>query len=173
MADVKVNRLTNANVYVNGVSMLGRAEEINLPGIKAKMSEHKALGLIAANEYFSGFEKLEAKIKWNSFYEDALKASANFVATSKLQVRASLEVYESAGRTAQKAVVAFITGQFKSFPEAGFKQNDNVEASSDLAVTHYRLEIDGVEIVEIDTIASIYRVDGVDLLAEYRDNLGI
>ena len=45
MGKIAINRITNANVYIDGASLLGRAEEVELPQIKAKMSEHKALGL--------------------------------------------------------------------------------------------------------------------------------
>jgi P2 family phage contractile tail tube protein len=40
MSKIQINRLTNANVYMDGNNLLGRAEEINLPQIKHKMSEH-------------------------------------------------------------------------------------------------------------------------------------
>jgi ferredoxin--NADP+ reductase len=41
MSKIKINKLTNANVYMNGVNLLGRAEEVQLPQIKHKMAEHK------------------------------------------------------------------------------------------------------------------------------------
>jgi len=173
MAEIQVNRLTNANIYCDGISFLGKAEEISLPVIKGKMSEHKALGMIGAVEFISGFEKMEGKIKWNSFYEAVLKQAANMYKSVKLQIRANLEKYDASGKIADVAVKAFMTAQFKDFPGGNFKQNDNVEAESNLAITQYRLEIGNSEILEIDFMASIYVVDGVDLLANYRSNLGI
>jgi len=53
MPQIKVNRLTNANVYVDGQSQLGKAEEVNLPDITFMLSEHKALGMIGKFELFS------------------------------------------------------------------------------------------------------------------------
>ena len=173
MADIQVNRLTNCNVYCNGVSFLGQAEEISLPTVKAKMSEHKGLGMIGAVEFISGFEKMEGKIKWNSFYEAVLKQAANMYKSVKLQLRANLEKYDASGKIADVPVVAFMTCQFKDFPGGNFKQHDNVEAESNLSITQYRLQIGNEEIIEIDFLASIYVVDGVDLLADYRNNLGI
>jgi hypothetical protein len=41
---ISVNKLTNANIYIDGNSLLGKASEIDLPKITAKMAEHKALG---------------------------------------------------------------------------------------------------------------------------------
>lgn len=174
MADkIKINRLTNANVYVDGNSFLGKAEEINLPVIKQKMSEHKALGMIGLMEFFAGFEKMEAKIKWNSFYSDVLKKMGDPTTAMQIQVRASLEVYTAAGRTEQLPLVVFMTATAKDFPLGNYKQHDNVEAETNLNVTYVRLEINNEPIVELDLVANIYKVNGVDKFATYRNNLGI
>ena len=61
MSKIEINKLTNANVYLNGTNLLGRAEEVELPQIKHKMAEHKALGMIGSAEFFSGMIKWSAK----------------------------------------------------------------------------------------------------------------
>jgi P2 family phage contractile tail tube protein len=43
---------------------------------------------------------------------------------------------------------------------------------SNLAVTYVKVEIDGQPVVEFDAIANIYKVDGIDILAQYRSNIG-
>lgn len=173
MASIAINRLTNANVYLNGTSLLGRAEEINLPAIKHKMVEHKALGMVGAAEFFAGIEKMEAKIKWNSFYPDVMKGAANPFQTVNFQTRSSLETYNSAGRIEEVPVVCYMTAAYKDFPMGNFKQHDNVEVESNLSVYYCKLEINGEVIMEIDVLANIYKVDGNDVLAQYRANLGI
>lgn len=172
MATIKINRVTNANIYVEGNSILGQAEEVSVPEIKYSLSEHKALGLVGKMEFFSGIDKLECKIKWNSFYKDTLVKFADPFKSLQLQVRSSLEEYGATGRTAQKAVVVHMTAQNKNFPGANFKQHDNVEMESTLGVTYYKLVIDGQNIVEIDVLANIYKVNGVDMLSTYRANIG-
>lgn len=167
-----VNRLTNANIYVNGNSLLGKAEEVNLPSVKQKMSEHKALGMVGSVEFPSGIDKLEAKIKWNSFYADVMKLMGNPFSSLQIQVRASLENYTSAGRTGEVPVVCTMTASAKDFPMGNFKQHDNVEAETNFNVTYCKLEIDGDVVMEIDVLANIYKVDGTDVLANYRANTG-
>lgn len=173
MASAQVNRLTNANIYINGLSKLGKAEEVTLPMIKHMLAEHKALGMVGKMEFFSGIDKMEMKIKWSSFYDDVMKIFANPLKPMQLQVRGSLETYTPAGRTTEVPVVCFITGSSKDFPMGTFKQHDNVELESNMSVTYCRLEINGAVIVEIDVMANIYSVAGVDILAQYRNNLGI
>lgn len=173
MARIQVNRITNANVYLNGASLLGKAEEVVLPEIKATMSDHKALGMVGMLELPTGLDKLEAKIKWNSFYSDVLKSTHNIYEATALTIRTSLETYEGNARVAQVPVRVFLRGNFKGSGAATLKKQDNIELEATFNATYYKLEIGTDTIVEYDALANIYIVDGVDLLAEYRANLGI
>lgn len=173
MPSIKTNKITNANIYLDGNSLLGKAEEIDTPDIKHKMDEYKALGMIGTTEFFSGIEKMEMRIKWNSFYKDVLSKAGNPTQPFEMQVRGSLETHESQGKTAEESLVYFITGTFKNVPGGNFKQHENVPLESMLTVTAVKLEINGVPQYEIDVLANIYKVDGVDILANYRANLGI
>lgn len=169
---IKVNRLTNANLYVNGKSLLGQAEEITLPDIKHKLSEHKAIGMVGVMELWAGIDKMEAQIKWNSFYKDTMIEFGDPTKAISIQARGSLETYTSQGRTEQVPVVCYITGMPKNFPMGNYKQHDNVEAISQMTVTYCKMEINGEEVFEVDVLANIYKVGGVDILAKYKANIG-
>lgn len=172
MSKISINRLTNANIYLDGGSMLGRAEEIELPVLQAKMADHKALGMVGSIEAFAGFEKLEGKIKWSSLYPDALRKTANPFRSVQLQVRASVETYASPGRTEERPVVALLTVTFKSLPGGNYKQHENVELESEFLATYFKLTVGGEDITEIDVLANIYKAAGQDVLATYRSHLG-
>jgi uncharacterized protein len=171
--NIAVNRCTNANVLLGGAAMLGRAEEVDLPDVKAKMSDHKALGLFGAAELPSGIDKLEASFKWNSYYADVLQHIPNIFTSISLQVRASVETWDSTGRSAQAALVVYLTGTFKEFSAGKFKPHDNVELPSKMNVLYIKQVLNGQELYEIDVLNNIYKVGGVDMLATYRSNLGI
>ncbi len=170
---IEINRITNANLYLQGKSHLGKAEEINAPTLKFKQSDHKAIGLFGMMEFPSGLEKIEMKLKWNSLYKNIMKIAANPFEVQELQIRASADTYDSSGRKAQVPVTIFINAIFKDFPLGNYKQNDNVELENNLTVYYCKLELDGEEIMEVDVMANIYKVNGVDLFAKYRENLGI
>src|SRR5208337_2050545 len=42
--NIQINSLTNANIYIDGVGLLGRAEEIEVANPKHKMIDYKGLG---------------------------------------------------------------------------------------------------------------------------------
>lgn len=172
MAKIQINRVTNANIYIEGNSLLGRAEEIKLPDISAMLSEHKALGMIGKIELPSGFDKLEGEIKWNSYYKDVAKMMANPFKTVQLQCRSNIEVYGSGGRTEQLPLVTHLTLMFKKNSLGTFKPHDNVEIPAAFSATYVKQVIAGEEVLELDYMANIFKVGGEDLLAEYRANLG-
>lgn len=172
MSKIKINRLTNANVYMDGNNLLGRAEEVQLPQIKHKMADHKALGMTGSAEFFSGIDKLECKIKWNSLYPEVMKKAANPFIAVQIQVRASLETYNSMGRLAEVPAIAYLSGTFKEFPLGNIKPQENAEYETTMSVNYAKLVVAGEEIFEIDVLENIYKVDGVDVLATYRINIG-
>lgn len=170
---VSINRATNCNIYVDGSNYLGKADEVTLPQPKAKESDHNPLGIFGALKYPSGIDNMEAKIKWNSYYLEAIRKFGNIFTATKIQVRWSLETYSGNSRVGSVPAVAYITARPNDMPGGNFKSKDNVELESNLSVSYYKLEINGEELIEYDAEANIYKVDGVDLLADYRAHLGI
>ena len=172
MSKIQLNRVTNANIYVDGNCLLGKAEEIKLPDITAMMSEHKALGMVGKIELPSGFEKLEGEIKWNSFYRDVWLKMNNPYSMVQLQVRSNVETYGAMGRMQQQPLVTFLSVMFKKNPMGTFKQNDNAEFSSSFACYYIKQQLAGEDMLELDVLANIYKVGGVDQLDIYRNNIG-
>jgi len=125
---VSTSRITNANIYLDGLgSLLGKAEEIKLPDIVAKMAEHKALGMVGSIELPAGFEKMEGEIKWTSFYGDVMATVANPWKFVSLQVRSNVESYGAQGLVAEKSLVTFLTVGFKKNAGGTYKSHENAE----------------------------------------------
>jgi P2 family phage contractile tail tube protein len=168
-----IRKLTNANIYVDGTNLLGTAKEIELPEAAFKFADHEALGMVGMTEFFAGLEKMESKITWNSFYPESTAFVYNPTQPRSFQVRASLEKFEAGGRTAEDSFVVYLTAAFKNAPAGKFAQHENVDFESNLAVYYMKIEVNSEEQVEIDLLSNIYRVAGVDIMANYRTNLGI
>ena len=172
MAGIQLNRITNANIYINGNCLLGRAEEIKLPDINAMMSEHKALGMIAKIELPTGFDKMEGELKWNSFYPDVWESVHNPFKMVQLQVRSDLQTYNSQGLQVRQPLVTFLSVMFKKNPLGTFKQLDNAEFSSSYTAYAIKQTLAGVDQLELDVMANVYKIKGVDQLDIYRQNVG-
>lgn len=172
MAQIQLNRLTNASVYVDGNSMLGQAEEIKLPDITMNMTEHKALGMVGKIELPAGFDKLEGEIKWNSFYREAWQRMMSYGEIIPVQVRGNLKSVGARGVTAEVPYVVHLSVMFKKVPLGTFKQNDNVDFTSGFSCYYVKQVVAGEDVLELDVLANIYKVNGVDKLAKYRANIG-
>ena len=170
--NIAVNRITNANIYIDGIGLLGRAEEIEVAQPKQKMVDHKALGIAGTAEFWAGVDKLEARIKWASLYQEALSVVASPFAAHSFQVRGSIQQYTSQGLTAELPLVYLMTGVFKDAGSFTFRQHENVDSVSAITVYHSELYVAGAQIHLYDVLANIYVVNGVDQLTTLRSNLG-
>lgn len=168
-----INKVTNANVYLDGVSYMGRAEEVSLPDLQPKMVDHKGLGMVGELELPGGLQKMSMKIKWNAIYPDVMKKTHDVYSSIRLMLRTNIETFEGGSRTAQAPFVVYVTVIPKKSGGLVFKPQDNVEREDEFNVTAYKMEVDGEEIIDIDIMANVWRVNGQDQLAVYRANLGV
>lgn len=169
---ISVNKLTNAAVYFDGGSLLGQCSNVELPTVTQKMTDHVALGMVGGFQLPSGVEPMEAKFAFNALYSDAFVKIANPNETVNVQVRASLETYEAGGKTGSQAAKVQLRGQFKTVPLGNYKQHEPVELEAMMNVHYCKLTIGTQVIFEYDANANIYKVDGVDILAQYRADIG-
>ena len=170
--NIQINSLTNANIYIDGVGLLGRAEEIEIAHPRQRMIDYKGLGMAGTAELWAGVAKLESRIKWASFDAEALTFAASPFQAHYFQARGNLEQYTSQGRSAELPVVYLMTGVFKDAGAPAFRQHQMVETTSAISIYHAELYVAGVQIYLYDVFANLYVVGGVDQLANFRSNLG-
>ena len=168
---ISINRVTNARVWIDGTDFIARAEEVDLPKVKYKTIELKALGLVGETELHTIVDKMEARIKFNSVYPDFIAYASDPTKVHTVIVRATVQFYDQHGVTV-KPLRAEIKGYFKEFDTGKLKKGDNAEVEASMAVIYYKLEVDDKEIYEIDVFNNILKVNGEDKLSEYRQALG-
>ncbi len=168
---IEVQKITQAVVYLEGKSMLGKCETIDLPDLKFIFDEFKALGMIGKMELpTNGIDKLEGKMKMNSLYADVARKLTPFKFV-QLQARSSVSVFNSMGRSSEVPLVTFLTASVKNMPLGKYGDHKNVDFEYDLNVTYVKQILDGVEILEYDAMANIFKIGGEDMLADYRSNV--
>lgn len=144
----------------------------DLKEVKFKFADTKALGIYADSELPTGLDKLESKIKFNSVYPDFVALAADPFTSRTVIVRAPYQVWTQNGVSKTASLKAEMKGFFKEFDSAKFKKADSSEAEATMSVLYYKLEVDGVEVVEIDTLNNIYKVKGKDLMRDYVTAIG-
>lgn len=170
---IKIHKVTNAAVHLDGASMLGRVSEADLPNLTAVMVDHDALGMLGKTRHFAGYEAMEATFRWNAFYSDALTQIGNPFEPILVAVYANMDVHTSEGLQEQQSVVTFMRGTFKNLPQGNYKQMESVDGlESMMEVSYMRQEIGGNVIAEFDAFTNRLVVNGEDITAQYRANLG-
>ncbi|HRL33786.1 phage major tail tube protein [Uruburuella suis] len=168
----QINAIYNANVYLDGNNLLGKAGEFKLPEFEIGQDEYKALGMVGTIKLPNGVEALEGEITWNSLYpEVAAKANHPFKA-AQLMVRSNLQTFDARGLVKEVAVVTTVTATFSKNGLGGLKPKEKSEQASTYQATEIRQMVDGRETLYYNAFKNIYRVDGVDVLAQMRKNIG-
>lgn len=170
-----IRKIYNANVYVDGTNnLLGKAKEIEMPKVTSVFDEHTALGMIGKLMLpTGGIEELTSKITWSTFDPDGHVRAANPFDTHKIQVRASVDTHNAAGRITQEPLVVLMSVRWKGADLGKFAQATNSEFEEELSVFYVKMSLGSRVILELDVQNGIWIVDGKDLLATWKKNLGI
>lgn len=162
--------LANLNLFVDGVSFQGDVPSLTLPKLTLKMEEHRAGGMDAPIELDMGMEKQEANFTTTGVRRESLQF---FGLADGNAFNGTFRGAFKGQRGAIKAVVVTLRGSLKEVDMGDWKAGDKAEIKHAVAVTYYKLEIDGRLIYEIDPLGMVRVINGVDQLAAQRTALGL
>jgi len=166
-------KLNNAHAIIDGVKTFGSVSEMDLPTLTAAMEDHQVLGLNAKFELPTGMDKMEAVLRFNSIYPEYAGKLADVFTAKTIQIRSSQDVFTGPSRTEERPFVVFLKATPKEQALGSFKQNSFEGNEVTLNVLYLKIVINRVDVLEIDVLNNIYKVDGVDKLANLRANLGL
>lgn len=148
MSDLPKYILRNCTIWVDRVSQVGQASEIELPVPKEKMEELRNAGMVMPIEVALGYEKLSLKFKLTAFSPQVLKLFGLKVGVTK-EFMATAALVDEDGTT--HSAVAYIRGRLGEAKADGWKPGDKKnENDFEVSVRYYKLEIDGEPIIEMD-----------------------
>lgn len=169
---VQINQIVNANVYMDGNSLLGKAKEFKLPDIEFEMIEHKGLGLHGTIKLPAGMAALEGEVVWDSFYPEVRARAYNPYKNIQLQVRSNIQVFDARGLVAEEQLVTFMNVSFSKTTGGSLKNKEATEHSDTFQIHSIKQLVGGKEILFVDAFANIFRVSGQDVLDKFRSNIG-
>jgi P2 family phage contractile tail tube protein len=171
---MEVTSLIGGMVYGPGGALFGKFDEITVPEVKIKTQEQKATDMIGTRRLPGlSLDPLEATFKAQGFNTDFHALTANPFSEVGLQVRSNQLTARGQGRAACAAVKLELKGWFSSAKEGALKQGEGAQCEYKMEVHAMKLTVDGRDVKEIDVDNYIWKVDGKDLLADFRKNLGI
>ena len=159
-------KVNDYNVYQDGNKMIGLAAEVELPSIKMKTSTIEGVGVGGEidSPTIGQFESLEAKLKFNTLYSSATDLM-NPLNTVNLTLRGASRCTTRPAAMPLRRLRIVMGGRVKEFNPGTVKKGDAMDAETTLELTYYMIEVDGEQVVEVDKLNGVYKVNGSDMLA--------
>lgn len=164
-------KLKLMNVFQDGDNYLGQATEVTLPKIAIKGEDYRAGGMIGDVVIDLGLEKLEAEIKFGGFMVEMRQFfGAAKIDAVPLRYAGS---YQRDDTGEVQSVEVVMRGRYTEIDGGNSKSGDDTEETYKAALTYYKLTVDGKELIEVDLLNTVYKVNGEDRLAEHRAAIGL
>ena len=165
------NSLKNFNIYVDGRSFAGVAEEVKLPKLSRKVEEFRGAGMDGPVEIDLGQEKIEIEVTCGGFVVEAFKSYGTTKANA-VMLRFS-GAYQRDDTAEVLAVEIVVRGRYSEIDPGNAKGSDSGKATLKLALSYYKLTVDSEDVIEIDLPGFIFKVDGEDRLEAQRKAIGL
>ena len=167
-----INKIIEANAYIDGNSQAGTVTEVKFPTLEFDAQESDALGMAMTVSLPGKLKELDGEITWNSVYPEAEARVLNPFNGIALQLRSNVRRYGSTGLVEEVAMVTFMTIMTYSNELGELNMKDAQKRPVKYKVNSLRQVVAGRETLHIDPWNNIYRVNGVDIYAKMRQNIG-
>ena len=164
-------KLKYFNLFNDGGSYLHTIDEMVLPKLARKMEEWRAGGMDTPIKIDMGGEALQCEWTCAGFMDDAI---AQFGAQKHDAVALRFAgSYQAEDSTTPVAVEVVMRGRHSLIDMGNAKTGEETAFKVTSELSYYKLIVSGKELVEIDAINMIHKVNGEDVLAEHRSAIGI
>lgn len=168
MADV----LVGFSLFVDGRGYAGRVAELKPPVLERITDEFRGGGMDSSIDVDLGGVMKKAEYTLGEYNADILKLW-RLETDEGLLLRFKGSVKPGVGKGDEYPVEMVMRGKHKKFDMGTWKAGDRSTLKAELSLHYYKLSIKGEIIHEIDVPNGVWIVDGVDMLAARRKNLGI
>ncbi|WP_421211448.1 phage major tail tube protein [Aeromonas enteropelogenes] len=167
------SKLKHLNLFLDGGNWIGVAEDYTPAKLSQKFEAYRGGGMVGAANIHMGLDDgaLDTSFTFGGLEADLLKhmglAKIDGVA---LRFAGSVQ-RDDTGEVVAVEIVQ--RGRFKELDRGTLKTGDNSQSKISMVNTYYKETMNGVVLCEIDLINMIWVVDGVDLMAEHRQAIGL
>lgn len=162
--------LTNFSLFLAGTSYGGKATKVQLPKLKRKTEALRAGGMDGEIDMAVGMEKLEGGFSMTGIDRASL---AMFGIADGGAFNGVFRGSFTDRKGAVVAAVCTFRGLLTEVDMGEWEGGKKNETKYSCSLDYYKLELDGRVVYELDPVALIRVIDGVDELAAERAALGM
>lgn len=157
-------KLKNLNGFIDGESYLGIIAEFEEPKLAIATEDWRGAGMVGPIKVDMGLEAMEASLTMGGHEVRLLRKFG----TSQVDgVRLRLVgAYKADDGSRAQAVEIYIGGRFSEIEPGKSKAGDDTEQKFTVPLSYYRRVVDNRTEMEIDMVAGLFLVDGIDRYAE-------
>lgn len=165
------SKLKNFNVFNDGNNYQGQCAEITLPKLTRKMDDWRAGGMNGPIKIDHGQEGMAMECTFGGLMRTVL-AQWGVPKHDGVQMRFA-GAYQAEDQDSPDAVEIVIRGRHGEMDFGNSKPADDTTFKIKTECSYYKLTINGEDIIEIDIINMIEKVNGVDNLSKVRTAIGL
>ena len=163
-------KLRNFTCFVDGFGYVGRVSEVEPPKLAIKTEEHRAGGMDAPAMIDMGMEALEATLTFSEYSPELFK---QFGLVDGEGVAMTLRGAMQGDGSDADSIIINLRGMFKELDSGSWKAGEDTTLKATIAARYYKYTSAGSELVEVDTVNMVRKIDGRDQLAAQRQALGL
>ena len=166
-------KLKNLNLFNDGNSYLGLVKSLTLPALGRKMEAYRGGGMNGPVKSDLGLSDDGIQFEWKTGGLDLISLRQfGAVNASSVALRFSGPYQQDdTGETSNVEVV--VRGRHETIEMGDAQPGEDTEHSMTTTCSYYKLTVDGEEIIEIDLLNFVEKVNGVDMLEKHRTGMGI
>lgn len=165
--------LTGYEVYHEGTRLLGMAD-VELPELKYKTNTISGPGIMGDLELpgLGHTESLELTLNWRTINTDLFVFAEQ--KAHDITLRGSQQNYDQGNKNlSSEAVRIDFRGVPKNVPLGKFEHTASTESKTTFELIVLFVYVGGVEMIHIDKVNYIAKINGTDYLKDYRSNVGL
>lgn len=164
-------KLYNFTVFFEGHPMAGLVEEITLPPLERTLEKYRAAGMLGPVSLDLGLEELKLDFTMAEHNREVL-AAWGVQGASGVGLR-FLGAAMSDDTAGTDAVEISVRGRLSKVDMGGAKAGEKTAVKTEMPLTYYRYSVNGTVLIEIDLIAGVENVNGVNRSADVLKALGM
>ncbi|KAG0188575.1 hypothetical protein DFQ28_004620 [Apophysomyces sp. BC1034] len=165
------SKLKGFNLFQNGENFVGKVAEITLPKLTRKMEDWQGGGMSGPIKVDFGNEGIQMEWTAGGFMKSVLQQYGITQHDGVLLRFAG--GYQAEDSTSVDAIEIVIKGRHSEIDPGTAKAKEDTAFKVTTVASYYKLSINGENIIEIDFVNMIERINGNDILATLRTAIGL
>ncbi|MDN5518024.1 MAG: phage major tail tube protein [Pseudomonas sp.] len=166
-------KLKNQNIFNDANSYQGVAKTVGLPDLTRKLEMWRGAGMDGAVGADLGMGDDGLKIEWTVGGLDLISLRQYGITNASGVALRWAGAYQQDDTGAVSKVEVVARGRHETYSFGDAEAGEDTEHTITTVCTYYKLIVDGNEEIEIDILGMIFKVNGVDILAEQRAAIGL